>query len=420
VENYPFRLFIESMKSAHTRKVYPYSLKEFMRFSKIDDYNKLLKLGEEKIRNLLKSWVLSLKEKGLKASTISGKLNAVFAFYDANDMEFPKKSIRKLIPSSDYIPDGDQPYTTDDIKKMLDSSAKPRTKALIHFLASTGIRPTAIEEPVLRVKDLVDMPLGCKAIQIYKDSRQRYWAFITPEAVNALKNYHGSRRLNGEQLTGDSPVFATTQKNIHGKKNEFLSSKSVRQKISAVTAAAGISRRDENQRIIKAVIYGFRKRFNTTLKTTTGVNANIAEKLMGHSNGLDGAYLKPTREQCFEEFVKVIGPLTVSDEARDKIRIRKLESKNSQVEELRSEFEEMKKKLERQVSQRTAINLFHETGDVQLLRDVSPDLMDALGCWTALKASGKIPSTFKNAKTREWLRNYVPKISARKAKKNFI
>jgi len=46
--------------------------------------------------------------------------------------------------------------------------------------------------------------------------------------------------------------------------------------------------------------------------------------------------------------------------------------------------------------------------------------MDALGCWTALKASGKIPSTFKTAKSKEWLKNYVPKISAKNAKRNLF
>jgi len=64
-------------------------------------------------------------------------------------------------------------------------------------------------------------------------------------------------------------------------------------------------------RFDKALLYGFRKRFNTILKLDNDINSNIAEKLMAHKNGLDGTYLKPTKEQCFAEFVKAIPALTL-------------------------------------------------------------------------------------------------------------
>ena len=61
----------------------------------------------------------------------------------------------------------------------------------------------------------------------------------------------------------------------------------------------------------------FRKRFNTILKINNDVNSNIAEKLMAHKKGLDGVYLQPTREECFNEFVKAILQLTVDDSQRN-------------------------------------------------------------------------------------------------------
>ena len=40
--------------------------------------------------------------------------------------------------------------------------------------------------------------------------------------------------------------------------------------------------------------HGFRKRTNTILKLESNVNSNIAEKILGHKNGLDGVYFTPT------------------------------------------------------------------------------------------------------------------------------
>ena len=57
--------------------------------------------------------------------------------------------------------------------------------------------------------------------------------------------------------------------------------------------------------------HGFRKRFNTILKIDNSVNHNIAEKLMGHKNGLDWVYFTPSLEEPFTEFKKVINQLQV-------------------------------------------------------------------------------------------------------------
>ncbi len=57
--------------------------------------------------------------------------------------------------------------------------------------------------------------------------------------------------------------------------------------------------------------HGFRKRFNIILKIDNSVNYNIAEKLMGHKNGLDGVYFTPTISELFVEFKKVMYKLEI-------------------------------------------------------------------------------------------------------------
>jgi len=282
--NDSFRIFLASMRSEATKKVYTYSLNEFMKFVKIKNYNDIPKLKTKQIQKLLTDWILHLSEKDLAAATVKSKLSAVESFLEMNMVVFHKKILRRLIPSDDYVPGGDIPFKNEEIQRMLNHTTKLRTKALVHFFASTGVRPGSLDDPVLRLRHLEQMPNECLAVKIYEGSRQNYWAFLTPEASKALKNYHVSWKLNGVISNEDSPIFANTLKS-NRKSQAHLSSKSARQIIYHLIINSGIERTKKGNRFDKAVAYGFRKRFNTILKIHNEVNSNIAEKLMAHKNG---------------------------------------------------------------------------------------------------------------------------------------
>ena len=92
----------------------------------------------------------------------------------------------------------------------------------------------------------------------------------------------------------------------------------------------------------------FRKRFNTILKLNNDVNSNIAEKLMAHKKGLDGTYLQPTMEECYNEFVKAIPELTIDDSARKQFEIddvnrekSELQKKVDQINQMQNDMKEM-------------------------------------------------------------------------------
>jgi len=336
-----YQVFKGGIKTKGTDKTYGYSLREFFRFVSIKKYDDFVRLHPKTIQNLIKIWILNLSDKNLRSATIKAKLNAVEHFLVMNDIIINNKLVRKLIPSTDYIPGGDVPFTTSEIQRMLSSTTKLRTKALIHFLASTGARPAAIVDPILRIRHLEDMPHDCKAVKIYEGSREGYWGYLTPEATKALKHYFSSRKLNGEELTSESPVFANHPKS-NRKKQEHFEPRSLRLLLTKLLFAAGIKREKTGNRYNKAILYGFRKRFNTILKLNNQVNSNIAEKLMAHKRGLDGSYLKPTKEECFNEFFKAVSELTISDESRDKIKIEKLKVERTEIEELKLELEDFR------------------------------------------------------------------------------
>ena len=310
-----------------------------MRFANYTNYDELTKLDDDGIHELLKQWIRHFKQKGLAYKTCKLKLNAAEHFFEMNKRIIYKKLLHKMLPYSDEVPAGDVPFTTEELWLMKQTAVKPRDIAVIDFLASTGVRPGCLSDPVLRLKHLHDMPDGCKALKVYDDSREGYWAFLTPEATQSLNRYLSWRRFNHEELTPESVLFKNYDN--PNKKKDYLTADSVRQTLTNLMQLAGIERKKVKNRHDKAIINGFRIRFNTILKLEDGLNSNIAEKLMAHKKGLDGVYLTPTREECFTEFVKAIPQLTVSKAEKLSLKLEKSESeKDDKIKKLESEMKE--------------------------------------------------------------------------------
>jgi len=177
------------------------------------------------------------------------------------------------------------------------------------------------------------MPLGCKAVRLYDESNEEYWGFLTPEASVAIDDYVDERINQGEKITQDSPVFVVREKQkAYDPQNVFpLTSRTAYSWCTNTIKKSGVERIKRGNRFDKALFYGFRKRFNTILKLDSEINSNIAEKLMAHKKGLDGVYFKPTKEECFKEFVKAIPELTISESEKLKLRIDDLTEDNQSV-----------------------------------------------------------------------------------------
>jgi len=97
-----------------------------------------------------------------------------------------------------------------------------------------------------------------------------------------------------------------------------------------------IERIKSGYRFDKALNTAFRKRFNTIVKSTNGINPHLAEKLMGHSVTipLDNTYMDPEIDKLFNEFVKVIPALTVDESLKLKAEIK---AKNDLIKKQESE-----------------------------------------------------------------------------------
>jgi integrase/recombinase XerD len=326
--------------------LYRYHLARFLDFTKIRDYDALARLDTESIQVLLENYAMYLKRRNLSGKTIEDYFSGIELFFECNKKFFYKKALHKMFPER-HKTGNHTPYTTEDVRHLLASTANKRIKALIHFFASTGARPSTLLDPILRFKHIHSMPFNCKAVLLYSNTKDEFWAFLTPEATKSLEEYRDERIRTGEVITQESPVF-TTKYESYGKRRERgpITYQGILQVMTRLLDNSEVERIKEGRRYDKAVIYGFRKRFNTIMKLNGNVNSNIAEKLMAHKKGLDGVYFKPTREECFKEFVKAIPDLTIDENERLKQILEK------QNEELKSQPEkdrritELEKKLE--------------------------------------------------------------------------
>lgn len=213
-------------------------------------------------------------------------------------------------------------------------NANLRLSAVIHIFASTGIRPEALLQLKLQNMELIGN--HCTKLVIYPDDNEEYFAFLTPESTEALQRYLDKRKFNGEKLTATSPLIRNAYKETEGWKDvKPIDISSLYGSFAALLKKAGLRKpkKQLRERHEKRIFYGFRKRYNTILKDNININANTAEKLMGHKYGLDGVYYNPTIKKRFEEFQKAIPELTISSKQRHELQIQKQQEKISKLEQ---------------------------------------------------------------------------------------
>lgn len=294
-------LFEEGIRSKYTKKNYANHLRQFERFSGLG-YTKILTTPQAQLQEILEDYLIHLKQT-TNPNSIPSKFQGIRHFCIMNRITINWDIIHKMFPQKQKM-QSLRSYTTPEIKQMLASTKNPRDVALVYFLSSTGSRIGAFDHS-LTMQNLKEMPDGCRAVKIYAGHIEEYWAFLGPQTSRALAAYHDHRRKRGEVFSDNTPIF--TARNTTGQ----LGWNGARSAIYRIISNSQIARHKAGGRCDVQASHGFRKRFNTILKLDNSVNYNIAEKLMGHRNGLDGVYFTPTLDELFAEFKKVMHKLEI-------------------------------------------------------------------------------------------------------------
>jgi len=333
-------IFENSIKSPASKKTYLYYLDNFIAHFDLKDYDDLASTPHDKLQIMMEDYVMHIKKK-MSPNTISVPVSALKAFLDCNDVELRWGKINRLKPAR-IKKTGKEAWNTDEITKMLSFTSEFRTKTIIHFLSASGVRIGALDG--LKMRDIKQIE-DCKSITVYEGSIEEYTTFLTPEASCIFDEYIQKRESSGEKMTSESPAFRSAYQLGYAKVKPMNMS-SVKEVMRQLVLKSGLRANHVKigKRYNKQLEHGFRKRWNTCMKTTPGMNISLAEKMMGHSVTvqLDNIYLDPTIKQLFTEFRKAIPFLTLDETVRAKAELEAEKMKSDELQKKVDEIELMK------------------------------------------------------------------------------
>ena len=338
-------MFQQSIKCKATRETYQYALNGFLKFHNIKSQDILI-LPHPEIQIMVEDWIFEMKNRNVNRNTIRGWLAGVKLFLVVNDVMINWIKISKFMPEASK-PSGQKAYTNEDVRELLLTSVNKKYRALVHILASSGMRIGAIRH--LRIRDLEEMPHGCKSVVVYAGTKDEYLTFISPEAVEAIDKYLDERRLKGNIINSESFLFVSSY-------GGFKQITETGMKMVMCQQVKKIKRKTiDGKRHDKMMNHAFRKRFITIFASNQNVNNRLAEKLAGHSVtiSLDNSYLDVTKEQLFTEYLKALPELYIDEKYRletklieQQQKIEELESKDNEIKSLQLQMLEMKMHIE--------------------------------------------------------------------------
>jgi len=320
VNSRPLEIFLSTLKSESTKTNYRYWIERYMEHYHLESFDDLLKFTPEVIQTNIENYVMELRRIRATRSMVKATIYALFHFYAMNRVILNEKIIKKLLPEQESR-GGGEAYSDEDVKKIIRAVdqtkikrhkkwyfRKPRARALVHVLASSGMRLGALVD--LKIEDIQPIE-DCYKITVYSGTRHEYTTFVTPEARKALDEY-----LNLiDKRTPDRSLFGMSYDAVRACLYRLVK----KAKVSTVTIQKLTwydkevnNQKNPRHRLDIPTVHGLRKRWNTIMKSNKDINPNLIEQMLGHSLiKLDESYLKPTTEKLFEEYKKGVSELTL-------------------------------------------------------------------------------------------------------------
>ncbi len=341
--------FFAGIRTETTREIYDRYLRYFLNFVKIKEANGLLQLKDSYLQTMVEDYIIHLKGRGLRKSSIDGQISALELFFAMNDKILNFKKIRKMSPIQLKI-QGNGSYTIEDIKRMLEATTSLRNKAIIHCLASLGCRPNAFCDPPLRLRHLREVKNGYYSVLMYEGSIEEYTGYLTKEASNSVKMYLEERQRQGEVITPESPLFRNLYRVVLSKAKP-MTIKGIKSMILEILKKMRGKGKKRGERYDTAMIGGFRHRY-IEICAKNRLDVRLAERLVSHtpkSAPMDKHYvnINNIQDELFSEFLKIERDLTISDQERERLRAERAEKK---VVELEDEKDRKIKQLEEKLN----------------------------------------------------------------------
>jgi integrase len=339
----------------------------------------------------------------IKPATCRNSMPSVRLFFDMNDITLNWKRLNKLLPSVDGNAK-DEAYTREQIQQMLDH-CDLRTRVVVLFLASSGMRLEGLagltDECIIPIYDEQDKSKVLAAqLIVYKGTPEEYVTFVTPEAYHAYSAYRELRIKYGEDIRPESPVISRRFNKQSDRSNQekylkHISPGVIGILLDIVTHKAGIRRpsKEYKSRFNIKRAHGFRKFFNTTISSLIGPDGKRMidfihkEWMLGHSlyeeHKMEEHYNRSQiAKLLLNDYLRAVKELTISDEERLKVQVRKLEvdisnlktveaeiaERDREIHKTRSQLEQLEKDMDKKIAEQVA----KQVKRVMELRDSNP------------------------------------------------
>jgi len=353
-----FRKFIKSLNQETSRESYGYKFQKFMRFAvdrkfvnHTEDFEGLLEYDTEEITDILEDYVDFLQEN--KTMNVRTDLASPELFFEMNRKIWHSKLVRKGIKNLNRKKGGELPIEDSEVEAVYFGTNSPRKRCIISMIASLGIRPGAVNDPVLRFKHLVPVE-DCYGVTIYDESAEGYLGILIPEARKDVDAYKASRIANGETITDESPILATLPSRWNAKL-DHITDDNLKELMSTMIRGK-VKREKTGNRYDKALLTMWRKRFNTKLKLNNNVNSNVAELVMAHKlPGVQGTYTKPTLRQVYDAIKPAFAELTIDPTERQRLEIEIIKKEKSELVKEVQKNKSLESRLEKLESEKKGI-----------------------------------------------------------------
>jgi integrase len=256
---------------------------------------------QKRFESLLRQFLAHEKAKNYAPLTLQTIFASIRSFFEIH--EYPLMMRKNDYPTGDS--NGAKRATKEQILKALEFKArnKSTTTALIMTLKDSALRVSDMR--LLKCDIILDNPHAdiIPIQRITQKTKLLAKTFIGEEAITALKAYledrrKGSRAIEPETITKDSPLFRTWQK---GKAKQMS-----RMNMSTLIRNAFLS-----AEIKKVSAHSLRRYFQTAMEEAN-VNVNWIDQMLGHELvNCRGAYSKPTDEQLETSYCKAYENLRV-------------------------------------------------------------------------------------------------------------
>lgn len=319
---------------------------------------------ENKLRTIINKFKIDndLKEFDPHSSIIHLQYYALKKFCEANRINLDFNWLKGLLPKIDNK-GKDKAYTKDQIIKMI-SCSDYRSKTIILIFATSAIREGAL--CALRFQDITPLPEGATGsdiegakVVIYRGDKDQDFAFITPEAYEALAVYLDARRELGENITPTSPIILRRIPKDREKgwtETRCISESTVGAILVNVAVRAGIRKLSteytHSNRYTNKITTGFRKFAETTMigarfkDGTHKMNPYIADRLLSHKRRGGIPVTKHyDQSEIFEDYKHVISDLTFSKEAEYKAKLQDASGKLEGIEHAKNYIQQKEKEF---------------------------------------------------------------------------